>query len=91
MLNIRYFSFIENHYQEFINSYVNINFPNLRFIKKLNKIVESVSVENVVFSFYATNFLECPTLIRGIAFLFYDYKNLVMIQNLEFLMLCVTD
>ena len=62
-------SFIENHYQEFINSYVNINFPNLRFIKKLNKIVESVSVENVVSSFYATNFLECPTLIRGIAFL----------------------
>ena len=62
-------SFIENHYQEFNSNYVCNNFPNMPFKDDLNNIVESVSVEDVVASFYATNFLDCPILIRGIAFL----------------------
>ena len=61
--------FIENHYEVFITSYVHVNFPNLPFTEDLDKIVDSVSVEDVIASLYATNFLDCPVIIRGVAFL----------------------
>ena len=61
--------FIENHYEVFITSYVHVNFPNLPFTEDLDKIVDSISVDDIVASFYATNFLDCPVIIRGVAFL----------------------
>jgi len=61
--------FIKNNYSQFISDYVIPNEPSGMYIEDLNRIVESVSVEDVSASFYATNFLDCPVLMRGVAYL----------------------